>query len=94
MSRGVASEQLPAVGSRGRLRRPVDRFPHFVAEAGASGTVTEATDSLIALKLDESLPGAEEWDNEVRWTSDDIETADQTVAAVFYEDVEIIGRRQ
>jgi len=30
------------------------------------------------------LPRAEPWDNEVCWTSDDIETADQTVAAVFY----------
>jgi len=94
MTRAVASEQLPSLGSRGRLRRSVDRFPHFVAQAGATGTVTEATDSLIALRLDESLPGAEEWDNEVCWTSDDIESADQTVAAVFYEDVEITGRRQ
>lgn len=94
MSRAVGSEQLPATGSRGRLRRSVDRFPHFVAQAGATGTVTEATDSLIALRLDELLPGAEEWDNEVCWTSDDIEAAEQTVAAVFYEDVEIIGGRQ
>jgi hypothetical protein len=92
MSR-AASEQLPAVGSRGRLRRNVDRFPHFIAQAGAPGTVTEATESLIALRLDKPLPGAEEWDNDVCWTSDDLEAADQTVAAVFYEDVEIIGRR-
>jgi hypothetical protein len=94
MSHAVTSEQLPAVGSCGRLRRSVDRFPHFVADAQLTGTVTEATDSLIALRLDRFLPGAEEWDNEVCWTSDDIEAADQTVAAVFYEDVEIIGRRQ
>ncbi|HSS43055.1 MAG TPA: hypothetical protein VLK37_10980 [Solirubrobacterales bacterium] len=94
MTCAVASEQLPAVGSRGRLRRSVDRFPHFVAQAGATGTVTEATDSLIALRLDRFLPGAEEWDNEVCWTADDIEAADQTVAAVFYEDVEIGRRRQ
>jgi len=94
MSRAVPSKQLPAFGSRGRLRRSVDRFPHFVAQAGATGTVTEATDALIALRMDEPLSGAEEWDNEVCWTSDDIETADQTVAAVFYEDVEITGRRQ
>lgn len=74
MSRAVAFEQLLGVGSRGRLRRSVDRFPHFVADARLTGT--------------------EGWDNEVCWTSDDIEVADQTVAAVFYEDVEIIGRRQ
>jgi len=59
-----------------------------------TGTVTEATDSLIALRMDVPLPGAEPWDNEVCWTSDDIEAADQTVAAVFYEDVEIIGGRR
>jgi len=94
MSRAVAAEQLPAVGSRGRLRRNVDRFPHFVAQGGARGTVTEATDSLITLRMDEALPGAEEWDNEVCWTPDDIEAADQTVAAVFYKDVEITGRRR
>ena len=92
MSRPVAAEQLPPVGSRGRLRRSVDRFPHFVAQAGATGTVTEATDSLIALRLDEFLPGAEEWDNEVCWTPDDIEAPDQTVATVFYEGVQIAGR--
>jgi len=59
MSRTVAAEQLPAVGSRGRLRRNVDRFPHFVPQASATGTVTEGTDSLIALRMDEPLPGAE-----------------------------------
>lgn len=94
MSRAPASGQLPAVGSCGRLRRNVDRFPHFVAHAGATGTVTEATESLIALRIDVPLSGAEAWDNEVCWTSDDIEAADQTVAAVFYEDVEIVGRRR
>lgn len=94
MSRAPVSEQVPAVGSRGRLRRDVDRFPHFVAHAGATGTVTEATESLIALRMDVPLSGAEAWDNEVCWTSDDIEAADQTVATVFYEDVEITGRKQ
>lgn len=89
----VAPEQLPVVGSRGRLRRSVDRFPHFVVQVGATGAVTEATDSLIALRLDVPLSGAEEWDNEVCWTADDIEAPDQTVAAVFYEDVEITGGR-
>jgi len=94
MSRAAVTEQLAAVGSRGRLRRSVDRFPHFASPAGSTGTVTEATDSLIVLRLDELLAGAEEWDNEVCWTSDDIEAPDQTVAAVFYADVEITARRQ
>lgn len=41
--------------------------------------------------MDVPLPGAEAWDNEICWTCDDIEAADQTVAAVFYEDIEILG---
>lgn len=56
------------------------------------------TESLIALRMDDLVAGAEEWDNEVCWTSDDAATADQRIAAVFYEDAEIIetprgGRR-
>lgn len=94
----ACSDALPAVGSRGRLRRGVERFPHFVIDAGATGTVTVATESLIALRMDDLVAGAEEWDNEVCWTSDDAATADQRIAAVFYEDAEIIetprgGRR-
>jgi hypothetical protein len=52
-------ELIRELNGRGRLRRSVDRFPHFVAHAGATGTVTEATDSLIALRMDVDLPGAE-----------------------------------
>jgi hypothetical protein len=44
--------------------------------------------------MDMPPPGAEPWDSEVCWTSDDIEAADQRLAAISYEDVEIIGRRQ
>lgn len=94
----ACSDALPVVGSRGRLRRAVERFPHFVIGAGATGTVTEATESLIALRMDDLVAGSEEWDNEVCWTPDDAATADQRIAAVFYEDAEIIetprgGRR-
>lgn len=91
MSQLAVPEQLPAVGARGRLRQAVDRFPHFVVEAGSMGTVTLATGSLIALRMDEPLPGAEEWDNEVCWTCDDIAADDQAVADVFCRDVEVVG---
>jgi hypothetical protein len=52
-------------------RREVKRFPHFLIDGGATGTITEATVSLIALRMDEFVPGAEDWDNELCWTSDD-----------------------
>lgn len=53
----ACSDALPAVGSRCRLRRGVERFPHFVIDAGATGTVTEATESLIALRMDDLVAG-------------------------------------
>lgn len=40
MSRRSDVPSLPDVGARARLRRSVERFPHFVAEAGAAGTIT------------------------------------------------------
>jgi hypothetical protein len=54
-------------GMRLRLRHAVDRYPHFIAPAGAVGTVTHADSNVLCLRLDEYLPGAEEWDNEVVW---------------------------
>jgi hypothetical protein len=89
---------LPAVGARARLRRQVERFPHFVAEAGAAGTITTASEELIAMKLDRVLPGAEGWDNEVCWNPEVGEaiagpdaTAEEQVAAAFHADAEIVG---
>lgn len=89
---------LPDVGVRARLRRSVERFPHFVAEAGAAGTITTASEELIAMKLDRVLPGAEGWDNEVCWNPEVGEaiagpdvTAEEQIAAAFHADVEIIG---
>src|SRR5262245_33755058 len=55
------------VGRRVRLTNDIDRYPHFIAPKGATGTVTEAHPDLYSVKLDELLPGAEEWDNEVCW---------------------------
>ncbi len=56
---------------RVRLTRNVERFPHFIARAGMVGTVTEATEEIVCIKMDEHLDGAEEWDNEVVWTPED-----------------------
>lgn len=73
------------VGTRVRLRRTVDRRPHFLAGAGMIGTITDigihagAIESIWA-KMDQHLAGAEEWDNEILWTEDDLDR--------FAEDVE------
>jgi len=55
------------IGTRVRLRHAVDRFPHFLAPAGGLGTVTQE-EEVLTVKLDEHLPGAEDWDNEVLWS--------------------------
>lgn len=77
-----APSDLPAVGSRWRLKHDVDRFPHFVAPAGATGTVTDTYGAHISLKLDEHLPGAETWENEVVWTDADTERFAQDCEAI------------
>jgi hypothetical protein len=86
--------ELPQAGDRARLGRVVERFPHFWIAAGATGTVTEATDALIALRMDEYIPGAEEWENELCWTADDGALYPgpeaERIARAFYADAEII----
>ena len=56
-----------AEGKRVRLLQNVDRFPHFVARKGITGTVTEVTDQFVSVKMDDHIDGAEEWDNEIVW---------------------------
>lgn len=65
---GAAWLALPAE-TLVRLKVDVDRYPHFIAPAGATGTVVDHGDSqmVLAVRLDEYLPGAEEWENEVQW---------------------------
>lgn len=78
-------ERLPVEGQRWHLTGDVERGPHFIARAGMRGTITEATRDLVRLKLDDHLPGAEEWDNEVCWALEDClgvgEDLDARVAA-------------
>jgi len=63
----------PEEGTRVLLVEDVERYPHFIAPAGATGAVVESTDEVLCVRLDEPLAGAEEWDNEVMWTSEDEE---------------------
>lgn len=80
---------LPATGTRVRLTVDVDRYPHFVAPKGATGTVKNPSrrgglpvhvgdPNIFAVCLDETLAGAEDWNNEVHWWLDngDDPTAD------------------
>jgi hypothetical protein len=60
----------PIVGERLVLIRDVDRYPHFVAARGSRGTIAEVSPEAVSLRLDEQLPGAEEWDNEIVWSAD------------------------
>jgi hypothetical protein len=62
-----------AVGDKVRLRLDVDRFPHFIARSGMTGVVSVSTENELAVKMDEPLNGAEEWDNQVWWYDNGIE---------------------
>lgn len=59
------------VGDRVCLTRDVDRFPDFIARKGMVGTVcTVEIDGALAVKMDDTIAGCEEWDNQVWWTFD------------------------
>lgn len=60
-----------ALGLRVTLIRNIERYPHFIARADAAGSVVEWTKDLVRVRMDEHLPGAEEWQNEVVWTPED-----------------------
>jgi hypothetical protein len=88
---GNTTGDLLAMASKmGRVRlvRDVDRYPHFIAKRGSVGTVIAhmdtAGDGHISVKLDDHLPGAEEWNNEVIWD----ECWDGLLD--FFEDVEAL----
>ena len=57
------------VGDRFRLIREVSRFPDFVAPAGLTGRVTDDSDGRIRGRMDQPVPGAERWNNELHWHS-------------------------
>lgn len=65
----VLIEDHPAyyIGATVRLARPVERFPHFRVPAGATGVVVAADAERVSVRMDEEIPGAEEWDNEIEW---------------------------
>ena len=62
-------------GTKVRLVQSVDRYPSFIAPAGATGVVVDdgADESglILSVLMDEPLEGAEHWGNEVLWANDD-----------------------
>lgn len=68
---GMVAANLPSnslkVGDRVKLTRTIDRYPHFIAHDGLTGTVTEVGREIVSVKMDEHLDGAEEWANEIHW---------------------------
>lgn len=64
----AAERDAMTVGTRVKLTHDVDRFPHFIADAGMTGTVSNTDDGVICVKMDEHLAGAEEWGNEIVWS--------------------------
>lgn len=59
------------VGDRVKLVRDVERFPDFIAPAGATGTVSGIEiNGDIAVKMDAIITGCEEWNNEIHWYDD------------------------
>lgn len=61
---------------RVRLLTSVERFPHFTIDAGKTGIITEMNNDTIWVKMDELVPGCEEWSNRliIYRGLDDIET--------------------
>lgn len=61
--------RIPPVGERFRLVRDVERFPHFIAPEGCTGTVVAIDRGVICGKMDQPIPDCEEWDNCIQWDS-------------------------
>lgn len=65
----VTNECDVAPGYRFRLFRESDRFPDFCAPSGLTGVVTVVDDSGVWARMDQYIPGAEHWENQIHWES-------------------------
>jgi hypothetical protein len=59
------------IGTRVRLRHDIDRYPHFFAAGGLTGTVTNTDGGMVFVRMDIHIPGCEEWENEIVWSNGD-----------------------
>lgn len=81
----LAGGKRVKVGDRVELARDVDRYDAFIAKKGLRGTISEISEYVVTVLLDEHLDGAEEWDNNVCWGSSD-------QLAEFDEDVRLLDQ--
>jgi hypothetical protein len=58
--------RTPPDGLRVQSKSAIDRYPHFLAEGPLTGTVVDHGDMFV-VKVDQHIPGGEEWDNEVSY---------------------------
>lgn len=71
-----------ANGTRVQLLRDVERFPHFIARKGMTGTIVDACEDHIAVKMDTYIDGCEEWSNEIVWSDADVSSFRQDVGGL------------
>lgn len=72
--------KMPREGDRVFQFAIIDRYPDFQLPPGGRGTITTVDRhrngdiDFIAVRMDEHIPGAEEWDNEIHFYGGDNET--------------------
>jgi len=73
-------------GKRIRLIRDVERFPDFIAKTGMTGYINNLDQRngrfFVSARMDETIEGAEAWDNEIWW--------EESHQIDFEKDVELI----
>lgn len=52
---------------RAILKRDVCRFPDFMAHSNMTGMLLCFSESFACVKMDEHIPGCEEWENCIHW---------------------------
>lgn len=68
--------------ARVTLKRDIERFPHFIAPAGTTGTVNDINNDTIAMGMDTVIEGAAEWDNDLVWTDDQLDVIGDELALI------------
>ena len=74
------------IGTRVRLLHDVDRYPHFLVPARSLGTVVHVPGSdpsgTFCVRMDDYVPGAEDWENEIVWSVGDGDDPADDIEAV------------
>ena len=79
-------EGYPSIGQRVRLKKQVERST-FIAREGLIGVVDDVEGGwTISVKMDELIPGAEAWNNDIVWDNNQA----GEVLAEFYQDCELL----